>query len=83
MGIDDSGCGIGLLGVTSNKLVTLPRQNSICPSGSCCSVWEMFTYLFTLVYVFVYQTTLSQSSYSKEMLGKARGHFLTTYIGPL
>ena len=41
MGGDDSGCDIGLLGVTSNKLVTFPRQNSIRPSSSCCSVWGM------------------------------------------
>ena len=27
MGGGDNGCGIGLLGVTSNKLVTFPRQN--------------------------------------------------------
>ena len=36
-----SGCGIGFLGVISNKLVTFPRRNSIRPSGSCCSVWGM------------------------------------------
>ena len=41
MGGGDNGCGIGLLGVTSNKLVTLPRRNSIRPSGSCCFVWGM------------------------------------------
>ena len=41
MGGDGNGCGIGLLGVTSNKLVTFPRQNSIrpwahaAPSGEC------------------------------------------------
>ena len=41
MGVGDSACGIWLLGVTSNKLVTFPRQNSIHPSGSCCTVWGM------------------------------------------
>ena len=42
MGGDGSGCGIGLLEVISNKLVTLPKQNSIRPSVSCCSVWGMY-----------------------------------------
>jgi len=37
----DNGCDIWLLGVISSKLVTFPRQNSIRPSGSCCSVWGM------------------------------------------
>ena len=32
MGGGDYGCGIGFLGVTSNKLVTFPRRNSIRPS---------------------------------------------------
>ena len=36
MGGDGSGCGSGLLGVTSNKQVTFPRQNSMDPLGSCC-----------------------------------------------
>ena len=40
MGRGDSGCGIGLLGVASNKLVTIPRHNSIRPLGSCCSYGE-------------------------------------------
>ena len=31
MGGGDSGCGIGFLGVTSNKFVTFPRQSSIRP----------------------------------------------------
>ena len=41
MGGGDNGCDIWLLGVTSNKLVTFPGQNSIRLSGSCCSVWGM------------------------------------------
>ena len=39
----DSGCGIGLLRLTSNKLVTFPSQNSIRFLGSCCSIWGMST----------------------------------------
>ena len=31
MGGGDSGCGIGLLRVTFNKLVTFPRQSSMSP----------------------------------------------------
>ena len=46
MGGGGNGCGSGLLVVTSNKLVTFPRWNSIRLSGgewmdSCCSVWGM------------------------------------------
>ena len=38
MGGGDNGCGNGLLGVTSNKLATFPRQNRrayAAPSGEC------------------------------------------------
>jgi len=31
MGGDGNGCGIGMLGVTSNKSATFPRRNNICP----------------------------------------------------
>ena len=41
-----NGCGSGLLGVTFNKQVTFPRQNSICALGSCCSVWEFNVTIF-------------------------------------
>ena len=41
MGGGGNGCGSGLLVVTSNKLVTFPRWNSIRLSGPCCSVWGM------------------------------------------
>ena len=53
MGGGDNGCGIQLLGVTSNKLVTFPRQNSIRPSGSCCPSGECNYYVSVCVYVCV------------------------------
>ena len=37
MGEGGSGCGIRLLGVTSNKLVAFPRRNSIRPLGVCAA----------------------------------------------
>ena len=43
--VGGSRCGIGLLGVTSNKLVTFPRQNRIYLSGSQVhqkSGWALF-----------------------------------------
>ena len=35
MGGDGNGCGIGLLGVTSNKLVTFPRRPITWNQSSC------------------------------------------------
>jgi len=40
MGGGDGGCGIGLLEVTSNNLVTFPRQNSIRPWAHAASSGE-------------------------------------------
>ena len=45
----DNGCGIWLLEVTSNKLVTFPRQNSIPPSASCC--WNVTVVITCTVYL--------------------------------
>ena len=49
MGGGDNGCGIGLLGVTSNKLVTFPRQNSTTLQAHPAPSVESNYYIHALV----------------------------------
>ena len=75
MGGGDDGCGSGLLGVTSNKSVTFPRQNNIRPSGSCCSVWGMYTYTHTYNYAYTC-CTLCSVVYKLQLLTKSKNPIL-------
>ena len=61
----DNGCGIGFLRVTSNKLVTFPRQNSIRPSGLA---------LFPGLPFFVLLFARSHGSGKARKMGKAFSH---------
>ena len=54
MGGGDSGCGSVFLGVTSN--ITFPKQNSIRPLGSCCSVWGMSLVCVCVCHMYIHSS---------------------------